>query len=383
MSATPNPDVRHRHMPELQSLRGIAAALVMFGHAGAFYAEPIWFHQILMSVWNGTGAVVVFFVLSGYVLSNQLSREGVSPRSTALFYVRRLFRIYPALWAASLLALGYVVFLHWRVPVADTSAWFQDRFKIQRYTLIGIVASFAGVLAFLLPPLWSIFAELVGSLLMPLMALSAVRRLAFLGVGLVLGAISLTLGPHTYYGVGLYMFDFWLGAAGFYVVAAGWRALSPHAAIRPVVLVLALAAIMAGPFFASSQYDPLVTLAYALAALSVIVAIAGGWAGLGFLRSRALVSLGDWSYSLYLLHFPVMCLLAVGLQLAGASQLGSVVRALLLVGLTTAVTIPLSAASYRFVELPGIALGSNVVRRLRAWASRGSTEVETPVSRPA
>src|ERR1700736_6060141 len=56
------------HIVELQSLRGIAATAVLFGHVIGYYAIPDWL-IFLGKLSNGRAAVVVFFVLSGYVLT--------------------------------------------------------------------------------------------------------------------------------------------------------------------------------------------------------------------------------------------------------------------------------------------------------------------------
>ena len=56
------------HIVELQSLRGIAACAVMIGHALVYYETPDWFRDIALLA-NGRAAVVIFFVLSGYVLT--------------------------------------------------------------------------------------------------------------------------------------------------------------------------------------------------------------------------------------------------------------------------------------------------------------------------
>src|SRR5262249_9621237 len=105
-----NQTARHPHVPELQSIRGIAPCVVMLGHCASYYVAPKWFHTAELMLANGEGAVVLFFVLSGYVLANLLSKSPLDSKAIASFYLRRLFRIYPALWLASLLALVYVVF---------------------------------------------------------------------------------------------------------------------------------------------------------------------------------------------------------------------------------------------------------------------------------
>ena len=54
---------------ELQSLRGIAALTVAIGHALTYYYATSSYGSMVL---NGRGAVVVFFVLSGYVLTRSL-----------------------------------------------------------------------------------------------------------------------------------------------------------------------------------------------------------------------------------------------------------------------------------------------------------------------
>jgi len=362
-------------VPELQSIRGIAALLVLLGHCCSYYATPDWFHTAEIGAANGEASVVIFFVLSGYVLMNMLARGEISAGSTMEYFVRRGFRIYPALWAASLFALAYVLFLHWQIPVPGTSFWFANVcFKRAHFTAIGIIASFAGALAFLIPPVWSIFVELMGSALLPVLNLCAKRGGVLFGVvGLALFAISFWVGPATYYSVGTYLLDFWLGAALFLVVMRDNKLLTPAPVVRIVATAVALLVIVCGQYLGQSGSDPGVTLAYALAAMVLITGCVKAWSGFGVLKRTWLVTLGDWSYSLYLLHFTVMCCTAKVMQLAGASALDSVWRSLLLGLLTLLITIPLSALSYRFVELQGIALGNRVaaavgLRRAQAAA---------------
>jgi peptidoglycan/LPS O-acetylase OafA/YrhL len=379
-----NHTARHPHVPELQSIRGIAAFVVMLGHCASYYIAPKWFHTAELVLANGDGAVVLFFVLSGYVLANLLSKSPLNGKTVVSFYIRRLFRIYPALWLASLLALVYVVFFHYRIPVADASPWFAARFKVERYSLVGIAASMAGALAFLLPPVWSIFVEMVGSVLMPACRLTRDNgRLAFLVLGACLFALSFMLGPYTYYNVATYMLDFWLGAAAFYALAQPSGRRVPPAGVQISAMLAALGIFLAGQFVDQPGINPPLTLAYALASVLLLVAVLRSWVGVGFLRAKWLVRLGDWSYSVYLLHFSVMCFAAKGLQVAGASSLPTVARSCLLIALTAIVTVPLSAASYRIVELPGIALGNRLIAKLqlrpplRSAPARGPSRLGT------
>ena len=61
--------------------------------------------SIVQPVWNGESAVIMFFVLSGFVLT--LPYTGPSPKRIDVvpFIIRRIFRLYPAYWVGILLAL--------------------------------------------------------------------------------------------------------------------------------------------------------------------------------------------------------------------------------------------------------------------------------------
>ena len=334
--------------------------LVLLGHCCSYYATPDWFGRLEIGAVNGEASVVIFFVLSGYVLARMLEGAALGASGVLSYLSRRLFRIYPALWVASLLALVYVVYFHAQIPVPGTSDWFQDRFKVSHYNALGIAASFAGLLAFLIPPVWSICVELVGSVGIVALRLVSNRRPVFIGVGLALLLISYTIGPYTYYSVGTFMLEFWIGYALFLTVMGGARALDLPRFAQMLATVLAVVFVVGGQYFGQGGTNPTVTLAYAVAAVVFIVGSVKQWRGFGFLKRRSLVALGDWSYSLYLLHFTVMCGVAKAMQLLGASALDSVTRSLLLCVLTTVITIPLSALAYRYVELPGIALGNRV-----------------------
>lgn len=105
----------------LDGLRGIAALSVFIGHATAIRqladVSPLFARLArtpLHFFWAENAAVILFFVLSGFVLS--LPYVGQSARSLGFteyfrFCVKRIFRIYPAYWFALILALGLKAFV--------------------------------------------------------------------------------------------------------------------------------------------------------------------------------------------------------------------------------------------------------------------------------
>src|SRR4051812_27403835 len=85
------------------SIRGLAALSVVAGHVATSFGLPSWLRrpldwQLPVNVlWDGTGAVYLFFVLSDLVLAlRYLDAPGLSkPAFLREFYLSRALRIYP------------------------------------------------------------------------------------------------------------------------------------------------------------------------------------------------------------------------------------------------------------------------------------------------
>jgi peptidoglycan/LPS O-acetylase OafA/YrhL len=85
--------VNTKRIPSLDGLRAISISLVILGHLVK------WKHISLDVVGSyGSLGVFVFFVLSGYLITNLLLREYERSSTVNLqdFYIRRAFRIFPA-----------------------------------------------------------------------------------------------------------------------------------------------------------------------------------------------------------------------------------------------------------------------------------------------
>jgi peptidoglycan/LPS O-acetylase OafA/YrhL len=95
---------------ELDSLRGLAALTVVLGHLRLLWqgevqpASPTL--NLLFKILNpaGNGAVILFFVLSGFVLS--LPAVAGRPQKYIVFLIRRIFRIYLPYLAALAVAVA-------------------------------------------------------------------------------------------------------------------------------------------------------------------------------------------------------------------------------------------------------------------------------------
>jgi peptidoglycan/LPS O-acetylase OafA/YrhL len=348
---------------ELQSLRGIAAATVMIGHCLISYG-PSALLIGLSELLNGRAAVAVFFVLSGYVLTCSLQRGRFDRDAILGFYVRRGFRLYPAIWVASAFGLAYLFALHWQIPPDRAGPLIQQSFRADRFDTLHIVTSIAGMTTFVIPQLWTIFIEIVASIAMPGIAFVALYRRHWfpcvLGVALL---ASLTI-PNTYYHVTLYLIDFVVGA-GLAIPGLAMR-LFQNAPAR-LLVSLGLVMLACTRFLPLEYWGAAANLLELAAATLIIGALIGANEKVYLFRSRVLRFLGDISYSLYLLHFVVLCTvvkLFTLLQWASGTSVSIYVLAILATCLTSTITIMLAWLSYVYVEEPGIKLGKRLLRFL-------------------
>jgi peptidoglycan/LPS O-acetylase OafA/YrhL len=341
------------HSLELQSLRGIAAAIVLVHHAlrvfddGAF---AFWFSE---KVLNAHAAVVVFFVLSGYVLSRSLISRGLNAQGVLTFWTRRAFRIYPALWCGLLLVAVYVLLL---MPSFSPhfSTWATESINPEKINSKAIVMSAAGFSADILPPAWTITVELVGSLLLPPILLGMVRGPVFSAlIVAALVTVSLAFGAGVKQ-VPLYLVHFALGA---WLATSTWARTSRISGWATVgALVILLYGRQVGPW---GYHDAVPSLIEGLAAVVVIAGLLRSHAR--WLKAEPLVRLGDWSYSLYLVHIPIA--FSLGKIVERQVDVSSSVTAWSfgLAAMTLVITLILSWLLFSCVEKPGIGLGNRVI----------------------
>lgn len=353
-----------KRLRHLDALRGLAALAVMLHHAWlSLPAAAAWQGAsacpILGILLLGRPAVVLFYVLSGYVLTLYLQAASFAP---AAFALRRLLRILLPYWAA--VAGAYALFLaarHHR-PMA-MSPWLGEQWardisvaSVGRHLLL-----LAGPRQFPLDHVgWSLVHELRLSLLMPFvvllsrragvaatLALAAATTLAAEAT-IALSGRSFPTGFHGFLfdAVGLgpslvltarFALAFALGSVAATCAARIEAAYDRWRPLRPAALVVALALL--------SQSDE--------SAMSVgavlLVATAASWVRMGrALETPVCVWLGHVSYSLYLVHLPIM--------LACAAWLDGLLPPAATLLLAMAVALAASDLMVRSVERPAILL---------------------------
>ncbi|MDO6460244.1 acyltransferase [Granulosicoccaceae sp. 1_MG-2023] len=87
----------------LQALRAVAAALVVFSHALQTYSEKITPTQWVQLEWGAGFGVQVFFIISGFIIYRTTVNQPPGPCSVVRFLSRRVVRIAPVYWLATLI----------------------------------------------------------------------------------------------------------------------------------------------------------------------------------------------------------------------------------------------------------------------------------------
>jgi len=336
-------------IPSLTAIRGLAALWVVGHHlAPAWYPES---RGLLPTLFlTGYAAVDTFFVLSGFILAT-VYRDLTAPE-TPLFVLKRLCRVYP-LHLAVMTALALAALAAPFLGGSSSRPWAQFPFvclMLQPYVLDESTWN---------PPSWSIGVELLCYALFP-PVLWLLRRVPVYGLtalALLLAAIEFRV----------------LMTEG--AVIVGWGAILRGLTGFSLGVTLGCLAGRRPPvsegFASAGQLIGLAGLFAAAAASwsapvgpfsALLVLCLASETGIfaRVLRTRAWVHLGAISYSIYLLHAPLLA--ALGKLSVGWN---GAVR----IGLFLLLLLAASELSYWLIELPGRRLPGRLVTRVRAQRS--------------
>jgi len=346
------------YIPGLDGLRACAVLLVLVAHMGFSTAIP------------GGFGVTVFFFISGLLITRLLLAEHAQNGSIAVgrFYVRRLFRLYPALVVA--VALAALVFS----AAGGIMGWgkvFSALFYYANY--YGIFVHFGqgrdGFDPFSI--LWSLAVEEQYYLVFPFICVALLagtanlRRFSWVLAGSVALVLVWRVIVHRHGGSSDYIYmatdtriDSILYGAWLALILATdtqkqWRRFSASRLVQLVCLILLLACfVVRHPGFRD-------TLRYSLQGLALMPLMTA----ICFTRSvtpltklleaKPLRRVGGWSYSLYLYH-PIAIVLAeiwwgpgsIGPQRIGWQTFPFFALTAVLLSFVFAI------ASYNFVEKP-------------------------------
>lgn len=353
----------------LDGLRGLAALFVIFYHSILVDAHLVnvmlgkaqtltghdLFAKIVLACVSGANAVLLFFVLSGFVLTLSFNKmEGSFPVVVYNFIVRRLCRLYPAMFFA--MAIVFVVSnIEFSLGHANFERGATMSFVVQNALLWNISVHGAS---------WTIQAELIA---MP-----------FLLVALTLTALSGVLGAFLCFVYAVFAMRHpdlvgnvpWMPQflaafmAGVVVANASLKPMFSALARQSVVIGAVLGLICVKLFFEVNGW------AVDIVAVILCAMLVGGVyhenASMPFVRvlnSKPVQFLGRISYSLYLVNVPIIWVFIYLSAPLGLDHLGALERGLITGLLVTACSLPIAAFSERIFERAGIRLGRAISLR--------------------
>ncbi len=335
-------------IPGLESVRGLAALTVCLFHATAisFKDAPLVDQGSLLSLlFNGYGAVVLFFVLSGYVLRLSLEKKATTASLELVrdYLVARVFRLYPVIFAT----VASLAWVGWQIH--------------GEYPELGKVARNAVLLEVTMnPPFWTVQVEVFGSLLI-ILAFLLERRLGIWPVF----ALTACLIPFAF-GASSAITAQELFVAFFHTFLLGYllAALSPVAIRSPVRAALLLGGAVTVFYLANAigfvfkQWLLLVTEGGACVIIWVISAHRYG----SILQWAPVRMLGGLSYSFYAIHPLGLWVSQAIAEPVEKLHLPYWMAVAMLLASTVAVAIILAIPLRHFVERPGILVGRMLVK---------------------
>ncbi|MES1254272.1 MAG: acyltransferase [Acidobacteriota bacterium] len=323
-----------RFSVHLDALRGGAALAVVLYHIRfRFFLDygdvtaPSWFARVFYAATAfGHDAVMVFFVLSGYLIAGSVFKDLTQKRwSWGRYLLHRCARLYVVLLPGLVLTLAWdLAGLHWFGQSSSYTGarlpWFTDYFAVRTHLT---TAAFWGNLVFLqrvlVPtfgsnvPLWSLAFEVAYYILFPLVLL-AVWPSTPLWQRVVCAALVLAFGA-LYWGEILIYAPIWLlGFLVFLLPDVRLPAVRPAwgwSVFLPVALVLSVAISHSGTVQGLLGRS-LVATDYITGVTTTLVLwlLRGDPAGPPSTRWRTYAgAVAGFSYTLYIVHFPVLVFL--------------------------------------------------------------------------
>ena len=336
MTIGPSPNADDRHLPVLDGLRGLAAYIVVVSHLTNATALG----SGLLGFGAGQIGVMLFFVLSGFLMGSLYLNRPLNRTNVWHFAVRRFARVIPLYYSVLTAALALAGLSHWL-----------DReltiFPIEPRDLISHIGLLSGESVF-----WTIPVEIHFYIAFLIVWwLYGKSRLLF---SLFVGSVMLWYFTRQANTAGIPQFldyvGYFLGGVAVSLtiskLRAGhfWNIVFISAAALSLLL---FPTIYANIFrqarwadFGRMWHDPLCLVAVsALLATSLLAPVAKM-----VLANRSMVYSGRISYSVYLVHVPVIIWLT---RFTSTSQFPILFLLLALV-----LTIAIASISYRWLECP-------------------------------
>jgi peptidoglycan/LPS O-acetylase OafA/YrhL len=288
----------HRgRMSALDGLRAISIALVLLGHISGTVGFPKISLSLVLGDYANLG-VVVFFVISGYLITRLLVEEHqqFGSISLRLFYARRAIRLAPAF-------LWYIAF----IAIVERFRWIRlnsgDIFSALTYTI-----NFRTGSSWYVGHLWSLSVEEQFYLLWPaIVVIVGIRKSLWVAVGMILVSPIARLWALQHHEPGSMFpcvadsiaFGCLLAIVGENLLSRKWyRAFVERPLFVPTAVILIFACNWLRSYFVGILVG--VSIINLLVSVLVHRCTLTGSRVTAFLSLRPMVAVGAFSYSLYL-----------------------------------------------------------------------------------
>ena len=378
-------------LPYLDSIRGVAALYVAIGHIWQFLAfQPPYANlpKIFTLLNFGHAAVGIFIVLSGYCLMLPIAAQGHVEQEAGwlqAFIRRRALRVYPAYIAAIIFSL--ILIATTGVGLDPQRLWTAGLNQFSGESIGSHILLMHNLTRFqwtIDAPMWSVALEwqiylLFGAVMVPLW--KRIHPYVMLSVLILLTAWTATipqLSDKCFWFVGLFFMGniaacygtrTAAGVEGLGLPSKLWKFAGLRSAI-PAMLVF-LATCMMPKLIVVSD------IALGIGVSGILVWLQRTWNRkpehrlINVLSAKPLTILGAMSYSIYLLHFPI-------LETANAWLVGKFPATVVMAiqaGVVLPIVLGISWLSYKYIELPFMRMG----KRIRPEGiSQPSSNVVTP-----
>jgi peptidoglycan/LPS O-acetylase OafA/YrhL len=332
---------RSTYRSDIDGLRAVAVCSVVIGHL---------FPQIAQ---NGFLGVDIFFVISGFVISQLMMN--MEKRSIYLFllefYAKRIRRLLPALFAVVISCFTLISLLQAQVKEEVIRAGSFSILGFSNMYLYLISTDYFGSDASLNPftHTWSLGVEEQFYFLYPILFILMwkIARTRFQSslivliasitfISLFVNYIFASSNPNlAFYSMPTRLWELGFGALAYFIKDKSFHSQRYLILFQNVALSLVFA-ILAIPA------DFGITGQIVVAALTVGILLAGGRGKhTGFLTNRTLGWLGKRSYSIYLIHWPILVLMSYVLGLNKVENI-----------LLLPIILILGSLSFRYIENP-------------------------------
>jgi len=338
--------------PKIESLRGLAAIAVVITHccaifsvdgSAAFWTIPFGGRSVsqvgltvITWLFDAGFAVVLFMVISGYVLALSLYGKRLS---TALrpYLVRRAFRLLPPMWFSILLFL-VVTHLYRPQDFSAFSTWYVNIFATPP-TALDALKNIALVDFKSNPVTWTMYVEVIGSMIVPPLYFCMKEigaRFAKIIIALLLAVLAVNFPSLTV----SYLICFACG-----VMLAVFPGIARSIPSARIAWPLAILIVATGFMLPYSFYWIMVDT---IAATTILACVIRG--DFAMLDSTPCRFIGRISYSLYLVHLPMIYCVSIAAEKTQVPHFATAC-------ISIAGSLLLASLMYRAIEVPAIATG--------------------------